>query len=426
MSFSKAGISKITLTGIFSTLILSIPVVAREIRFSSNFDVNDYKGTTYLQFMRESVKPAMDVMATDGYEISCDAASVESAYTTLSEKVRTKIDRNFGGLDHVKTLLVEIEGSNVNLNTLPGIIRRFDPSKNSYDFATVVGLLCGGGVRINYDANNYGLNIHYDTTEERSGRSFGVGPTRGANDASDKQYLTDLQKYASDHSEDLSDFYSTLLKTLLNNDAAGYSAVEDEGQTVLTDFLSVYTAEQARNLMDGEVSPHWDAALLEVTLIAGFHAGQNEFKLFYSNPETKEVSFTNKTLRQTPCAVPTGSQVASLKDYWQFSRNITDPSNCKRSGINITKREFRKLGTAITQYMLANHPTETTSLLEAMEASVGVKSNAYESLSKYLISDSASASISPRAVTKVTKLWTEFLVLVQAEAEAISAELDAP
>ena len=30
----------------------------------------------------------------------------------------------------------------------------------------------------------------------------------------------------------------------------------------------MYTAEQARNLMDGRITLHWDAALLEVTLLA--------------------------------------------------------------------------------------------------------------------------------------------------------------
>ncbi len=32
-----------------------------------------------------------------------------------------------------------------------------------------------------------------------------------------------------------------------------------------------------------------------------------------------------------------------MSDYWQFSKN-----DCKRSGVNLTRSDFEKLGTAIT------------------------------------------------------------------------------
>ena len=58
-----------------------------------------------------------------------------------------------------------------------------------------------------------------------------------------------------------------------------------------------------------------------------------------------------------------------MRDYWQFSRNINSSSSCSRSGINITKREFRKLGTEITSYLQANHRVFLRTLKESIGAS---------------------------------------------------------
>lgn len=195
------------------------------------------------------------------------------------------------------------------------------------------------------------MNVHYDTTDERSGRSFGAGLNRGANDTSDKDYLNDFEAHSRGSEGNLPTFYRALLSSLLRTDDAAFVDVSDEGRTVLGDFLAVYIAEQDRNLMDGSVSPYWDDALLEVTLLAGFHAGQSTMKLYYRDAGTGMTTFTSATKKQRACAAPTSSKQASMTDYWQFNRNITDPENCRRSGINITNSEFRKLGTAITSYV---------------------------------------------------------------------------
>ncbi|MCX6125721.1 MAG: hypothetical protein NTV34_13395, partial [Proteobacteria bacterium] len=304
-----------------------------EIEFDSTFDLADYTGQTYLSFMTTEVKPAMDTLATDGYVVK-GAEAMATAFESVGPKVQGKVARDFGGIENVKKIASKLEGTTVTLATLPGKIKEVDRSASIYDLATFIGLASGGGVKVKYADQNYGLNIHYDVTEQRSGRSYGVGPTRNANDASDKEYLTDLESYVRGSKDNLGEFYTTLFESLLNSDPSNYALVSPEGQTLLTDFLAVFTAEQARNLMDGRIAPHWDAALLEVTLLASFHAGQDKIELFYTNPATRETAFTDKTLKQTPCkAAGESLQAARLSDYWQFSRNITDPSNCRRSGI---------------------------------------------------------------------------------------------
>ncbi len=405
------------------SLLISTSSFAAEIDYAHTFDLNDYKGQTYLSFMEGYVKPAMDELATNGYEV-CDANAIETAYEASDKKVQNKVKRNFGGLENVKSIVAELSGETVTLNDLPAKIAAVDRSVDRFDLSTFIGLACGGGVKIVYDHANHGLNVHYDTTEQRSGRSFGVGPTRAANDASDKQYLEDLQEYARSSKDDLPDFYSTLFESLLNSDPSGYADVQEEGQTVLTDFLSVFTAEQARNLMDGSVTPHWDAALLEVTLLASFHAGQSKVKLYYQNPQSKKTSFTDSTLKQTPCASPAGTQQAHMRDYWQFSRNITDPKNCRRSGINITKAEFRKLGEAITTYIYDNH----RDIYDRVNADMGnskESDNLFKSLSYFLISGRSPEKFSTAKVRQITQGWVQLLGVLTKEANAISKELEA-
>ncbi len=407
---------------IFSFLSLTLALTAQPIPFEYSYDLKDYAGQSYLSFMEKEIKPALDVLATDGYAVK-GADAVALAYEESDTKVQRKVGR-WGGLERIQNIATALEGEVVTLHTLPNKIRSVDRTASVFDIATFLGLASGGGVAIKYYDNNYALNVHYDVEEERSGRSFGVGPTRKANDASDKDYLNDIQEYATHEPENMKEFYKTLFETLLNTDSSNYPKVDKEGQTVLTDFLAVFTAEQARNLMDGEVSPHWDAALLEVTLLASFHAGQDDFKLFYKNPATQETTWTNTTLKQSPCEVPSREQHASMKDYWQFSRNVTNTEHCRRSGINITKAEFRKLEKVITNYVSQNAPELIQALEESMQLNRS-SSNIYETLSKYLISTRSARVIDADRVSEMTQSWVNFLEYSRTAANDISASIEA-
>jgi hypothetical protein len=412
---------------IIANLLISFNAFSAEqpgaIQFDSYFDLDEYRGQTYLGFMEKHIKPAMDVLATDGYAV-CGAEAIQTAFDAVAPKVQGKVKKSFGGIANVIEIASQLEGEVVTLNDLPTKIRSVDSSVDIYDLSTFIGLACGGGVKIRYADENFGLNVHYDTREERSGRSFGVGPTRAANDASDKEYLNDLEEYVRSSKKNLPAFYRTMFEALLNSDSRRYDEVTPEGQTVMTDFLSVFTAEQARNLMDDEVSPHWDAALMEVTLLAAFHAGQDSIKLYYRDPNTNKTTFTDTTYRQTPCELPSVEQQAHLRDYWQFSRNITDPKNCRRSGINITKAEFRKLGEDVSGYIAEYYPEVFERVKKSMGASARQGTNLFKDLSYFLISESTPAKLTAKQVKEIADAWVEMLGIVTKDAKDITAAIE--
>lgn len=378
---------------------------------------------TYLTYMKEVVKPGLDDIATNGYNVG-DAKAMQATYDFSGPKIKRSIDSiSDGGIEHVKKIATALRGVKTNLKTLPISIRQMDKGVNHYAVATFIGLASGGGVKIKYANQNYSMNIHYDTVEKKSGRSFGIGPTGGFNDISDRDYLIALGKYAKDSPDDLGHFYKTVFKTLLNSDTSGYADVNPEGKTLLSNFLAVYTAEQDRNLMDGKVTPYWDAALLEVTLLAGFHANQDQLKLFYWDAKTDKTTFTNKTFKQTPCAAASASKVADMTDYWQFSRNITDPTNCKRSGINITNKQFRQLGTAITTYMTTKHPNLVKAVRSSMSLT-GTQPNLFFSLSNFLMSDRTPRKFPAATIAAVTDSWDKFLNAAAEESKSITTWID--
>lgn len=388
--------------------------------FKYDLDITKYKNMTYLSFMQDVVKPGLDDIAGKGYKVG-NAAAMQATYDASGPKIKRSIDSTpGGGIEAVKKIATALKGQVVKMDDLPGKVAAIDRSVNRYAVATFIGLASGGGVKIKYAPNNYSFNIHYSATDKKSGRSFGYGPTGGFNDISDRDYLVALAKYTKDAPEDVDHFYGAIFKVLFNNDTSGYASVNPEGQTLLSNFLAVYTAEQDRNLMDRRVTPYWDAALLEVTLLGGFHAGQKDkFKLFYLDTKKNQTIFTDSTFQQTPCATATRAKKADMTDYWQFSRNITDPQNCKRSGINITNQQFRQLATAITSWMTAKH----RNLLNDVRTSMGVTSsqpNIFFTLSNVLMSPNAAKKFTPAAVNAIASSWVKFLDTVQKEAPQIS------
>lgn len=411
----------ILLFGVFVSADTELKQLTLLNNYKHVYDVSDHSGQTYLSFMQKVIKPAIDELAKNGYQIA-DGGAIERVYHTVDKKVQRAIDKN-GGLQSAKRVSEALKGKTVTLNSLPNEISKIDRRVDRYDLAMFLGLASGGGVVIRYSDSNYAYNVHYDTVERKSGRSFGAGPTRLANDASDKAYLDDLSEFSRGSGiENLPQFYQGLLEALLDTDTTNYRKITDFGQTVLTDFLAVYTAEQARNLMDGRVDIHWDAALLEVTLLASFHAGQDIFKFYYEDRQTKKVLFTDTVWNQTRCAAPQKRRKASMRDYWQFSKRVDDQKNCARSGINITKKEFRKLGERITSYMFANHSKMTLRVQEAMGVKGRPVKNLYHELSRFLISNETPKKLD--TVNKIASVWVDFLTQVTDSARDITKEIE--
>jgi hypothetical protein len=390
-------------------------------------DFNKHKGQTYLSFMREVVKPQMDDYAINGYVLR-GSEDVEHVLKNVSGKVKRAAIRAAGSLDKLLSLANELEGQTTNLYDLPGTIASVSRSFNRYKLSTFLGLVSCGGAVIEYAPGHIAYNIHYGTgdkdKDDRTGRSFGEGFSRDADDASDKNYLKDLEEFVTEHKSSTEAFYTTLIKSLANSDSSGMPSISDHGKTLLTDFLAVYTAEQARNLMDGRISVHWDAALLEVTLLGAFHAGQEEVKLFYKDPYTGETSFTDTVYNQdTGCSVKDRKvRGVRLYDYWQFSSS-TNISHCRRSGINVTKRSFRKLGLIISKYIRKHNP-EIVANVERHFSSRNTGKNVFYQLSKFFINSKTPATLGDKGSSELAEDFTVFLLQVRKDAAKITSEIE--
>ena len=406
-------------------LLLSVNSVYAEEKLNCDnvIDFSEFKDQTFLSFMISTVRPELNKFATKGYSVAGSKA-IESALENVSPKVKAKVLRGAGSEAKLLELANALEGTSVTLYTLPQKIAEVDRKFDRYGLSTFLGLASCGGAVIKFYDDNYAYNIHYGTGKEKkdaqTGRSFGAGPIRGASDASDKDYLTDLEKFVTSTTSP-AEFYQTLLESLTNSDASNYKAVDKSGQTLLTDFLAVYTAEQARNLMDDKITLHWDAALLEVTLLSAFHAGQKEITLFFKDPKNKKTYFTENVFHQAPGGeAREKKRAAHLMDYWQFSSR-PEPEFKNRSGINITKEQFRTLGLAISEYERENNPD----LVERVERHFkGIKTgnNLFEELSLFLINSKTPKEIG-KAGYALAKEFTAFLEQVTKDAEKITAEL---
>jgi hypothetical protein len=388
-------------------------------------DFKDYRGMTYLSFMQDIVKPQMDRFAIEGYSIA-DEQQVIHTLKNVSYKVNKAAISAARGFDNLMSIVGQLKGKIANLYTLPNLIANVDRKANKYKLATFLGLASCGGAIIKYDDLHYAYNIHYGTgdrpKDERTGRSFGEGIVRAADDASDKNYLKDLEEFGKEHSIHQEKFYQALISSLSNSDNSLMNEVSNFGKLVLTDFLAVFTAEQARNLMDDRIHTHWDAALLEVTLLNAFHSGQDKFKLFYTDPELKKMIFTSEVYnQQTGCSERLGrKRSARMYDYWQFSKS-TNPEHCKRSGINITRKEFRKLGKMITSYLKENNPTLINDITILIEASSRT-TNIFYQLSKFFINSNTDKNLI--ISEELSQAFSTLLMQIHSDANKITKYIE--
>jgi hypothetical protein len=140
----------------------------------------------------------------------------------------------------------------------------------------LVVLASGGGTRVRIDERNHYDNVGYrpggdgpdHAADAKSGRSFMTSPVHGARDTSDIAYLKDLGSYLTAAGADALGFFRTLLDLLTRCDPAGYARLSDQGQSVVTDFVGVYTAELDRNLMNPV--HRWENDLAEVTFLSAY------------------------------------------------------------------------------------------------------------------------------------------------------------
>lgn len=401
----------------FLLTLSSVSFAANKLKYSTVIDLSDYTGQTYFSLMNEVIKPSLDQYATEGFEVA-DGKTLVATLKKVDSKVSGKAIRSAGSIEKLQKIGDALAGQTITFYDLPAALAAEGVGSGRYDLATFIALASGGGVAININSKNTAYNVNYGTGEkendERTGRSFGEAPGRLALDASDKHYLEILEDYVRSEGENVEHFYRSILKILLNNDASDLKNVSEAGQAVASDFVAVYTAEQDRHLMSNLERHPWDASLLEVTLLSALHSGQKTVKVMFNG------QFTDTTLKQASgCTVAEYRQekAASMIDYWQFSTN-SDPAHCNRSGLNVTRRDFRSLGAAITAYQKEKNPELVENIQRHFNTNKN-KNNVFAQLSDFLINYDTETQLDADTL-ELAEDFTAFLMQVRKDANKTS------
>ena len=405
-------------------------------------------GQTFLSFIKSDIKPELDHYATEGYPVASGDVLVYKL-DFVDKKVRRQVLSSLHGKDSkekiesLRKIGDALEGEVVTLYNLPNKIANTKLAKNRYKLSTYIGLASCGGVSLKLADDNYAYNIHYGTgTEEKdkqTGRSFGASRIYAAIDSSYTHYLRNLEEYVVNSPKNIKYFSSTIMETLTNTQPTKYSKVNDHGDSVLTDFLAIWIAEQTRNLMDGKIHLHWDAALLQITMLSVFHSGQEKIKLFYKDPLTQEVSFTDTTYKlawpkknhvEESCDVDLESRdkkEASLTDYIGVHYKLYE--HCGRSGINMSKREWTLLSQEITAYLLNDNKgsVKVEELRKAMKAIANrnlyyKNDDIFREIARFLISDKTPEVI--ENWKEVSKKIVDVLEYVRTQAPEITESIE--
>ncbi|MFK8139361.1 MAG: hypothetical protein AB8E15_13455, partial [Bdellovibrionales bacterium] len=341
---------------------------------------------------------------------------------------------------NLKAIGDELAGKNTNLYDLPQVLAKTGKVADRFKLSTYIGLASCAGSNMKLADDNYAYNVHYGKgnvdKDDRTGRSFGASRIFQATDSSYTHYLKTLEKYIKNSPENSEDFIKTIMEIITNSEPRNYEEVTDLGDAVLTDFVAIWTAEQTRNIMDGVVKPHWDAALLQVTLLSSFHAGQKNITMFYKDPLTNEAFFTDRAFS---LAWPKKNRANESCDVDLESRKIRDASltdyigvhymtfkHCGRSGVNMSRKEWRKLGLSITNWLKGDPKgsVKLNSLVKSIEKYKKVSQkrlDIYRELAKLLISDKRPSKLSNWHV--LSRQTADLLNYIRENAETITEQI---
>jgi hypothetical protein len=246
-------------------------------------DLSTFNGKTYLQTVLEpadgiNAKTAVDDSAAVTIASTTD---ILAAFSNFDPAVSAHLYSHFnnGQADFVSGA-GHIAGQSLSPQQIPTAIAPFllnirtgESSVATASASDLILLASGSGTVVQITPNDYFYNIAYQTPLTQSGRSYAVTASRPLRDASDMYYLTELANLLTSSSEQqISDFYKALFGLLTACDGSGVSSLAPSGQTVLTDFLTVYTAEMIRhNMVNNDVNTKpWDMDIGEVTLVSAY------------------------------------------------------------------------------------------------------------------------------------------------------------
>lgn len=387
--------------------------------YTDKIYLSAYQNTSHIWFVENIIKPKTDEIAMLGYPI-CSKKNILQTYKNSSSISQQKIIGSTGSIGNFIEIMNQVKSKRVSYQYLPKAIRKTNPNLSRGQvgrLATFYGLACGGGVAIELTPANRIFHIHYGVKNMRTGRSFSQGPNRKLLDISYFDFLNELEIFLKKSEKQSNIFYQTVFEILLSNNLDSFQKLNSNGQALATDFFAVYDAEYLRNLMRKKIRPHWESAFLEVLLLANFHSGQKEFMFYYSKEKNDPV-FTATTPKQTPCQISKLQEKSSLNDYLQYSKRPDGAISCSLSGLNNTKSEFRKLGSALTLYLKNNYKDSFSNIIDSMDLSNS--ENIFESLSNYLINDKPINKKPQKKDTLLIQHLLKGLDILRADSEKIS------
>jgi len=264
------------------------------------------------------------------------------------------------------------------------------------------------GVAVKINDENFFYHIGYPAGE-LGGRSYGLKKGQAVGDWTDRKYLDEMSRVARTSDSELGAFYKSLVEIIGACNPGSYSRMNQaHTQLVATNFLAIYGAEQYRAEFG---SSEWDDALFQVSMVAAFHGGQKTLTKFYRG------KFSNKSIPQQQCKYRSGGSAtkdAALNDYWQKG------VNCDRSGIHITRRDYEKMGQAITSFYKSNNTDNTQNFKRLQSAIRDSGSNVISDVAEYFIQKQ---SDDIGSVDSIASAVADFLVGLRKDADKITESL---
>ena len=393
-----------------------------------SFKMSDFKGKTYTSVLKSKIKPSLDSLSDKGFKnVGSKTYLKESSLLfprTLEKYKGAKWNRTTkkyeGALDDKTVALAYNTLTEMNPKSSVNTISYYEATdkewfnKNemalalaeagikgdAFDLTTLYMLTSGLGVKVKIDDNNYNYHVLYKTgntnphTEVMSGRSFASSPTRGVADATDPEYLRDLSKYLKE-TKNTKVFYKSLVQSLASSDTSGWAKLSSEGQLVLSDFFTVYTAEAVRHLMvdlkDG-VHP-WEIDLAAVTVVSSVSS-------------------------KTGLVVQGGEVVQGDLGEWFAPSPNNRPGGPQRSGIGITRRDRTKLQRAI--HAFEANEKDGKAIITKMQA-IGTKENANDVIQgvfEYLSNPSTPDTMGTKG-EELAELMAQFIEVATVDAQEI-------
>lgn len=401
----------------------------------ATFDLKDFKGRTYTFFMKNYVKPTLDLLSAkengggggftnigaQGFLANAQRLDAKTLKSYKGAKWNREKRTYEGDLSDETVVKVYNTLKNIRPRSSVDTISYFNredkgwPLKNDmsvavkeakvsaapFDLATLYALTSGLGVKVKIDDYNYNYHVLYKTgktnpsEEVMSGRSFASSPISKAQDATDPEYLRDLEKYLKS-TPDSRAFYKAMILALANNDPSGWKNITAEGQKVLSDFLTVYTAEADRHLMvnlkDG-IHP-WEIDLAAVTVVSAFSI------------ETGRVVVGGKALE------------LNLGSWFAPSPN-NRPGGPQRSGIGITRNDRKLLQKSIQKYELQT--SQGKKLIAAIYDIIGNNENrddVIQGVFEFLSQPKTPDSLGVKA-ENLADLFSEYIQVIRTDSRKI-------